>query len=364
MNYLKFFLLCLTFTVVIVSCDDDDEVNELETTQEKASVFENLDQNPNARLLYRTVANFGISDVFNAGENTPIPVQGRRMNFQFSGEISGSFTGADYAILQAEAPVDIDVFGVITTDDNANISFRYRGISISTSETGGTIQETGFLTSYDPRYEYLNDLYIVVVGESDFVAGTLTLNYYAFEEDPFNGKNPYAEPEIRTDYRNFPFTWDNIQNNPNATLVYEGISTVNNTIDFGIDVPSIFAGNQVPADGARVDFEFEGTTTGELNGQLKGIDFSTILPDGTIIVDVRGTIVTQDGASVALDVEGLSIPSTTSGISNFFETATLNSYSDSLSYLNDKYIIGVGTSDNNTGLLTLRLYRFDQDPLN
>lgn len=366
MTNLKFLFLFLSFGLLFVSCDDDDDTSV--EPQEEVSIFENLANNPDATLLYETVANVAPIETYNAALSDPIP--GKRLDFQFDGDITGqlngSFVGYDYATFPSQPGenLDIDVFGTITTTDNVNIAFRYKGESFQTGPLTSDIQETGYLSSNHPDYAYLNDLFIIPIGDIDLATNRISVKYYAFDSDPFNGENPYAEKEL-PDYSNFPFTWENIQEDDRATLVYEATVSTTGMDGFGTNPTDFFTGAAtIPSDGARVDIDFAGTTEGELNGNISGTDYIVINPDGSLDLNVRGKIETPEGAVVSLKVNGMSLATDTPGISHLFETAELRTNHEDFSYLNDKFIIGVGINNAATNTLTVRLYRFDENPLN
>ncbi len=352
----------------MVACsEDDDNNNAEEIIIEETSVFDNISENPNAILLYQTTAQVTGVETFGADFTDPLPEEGRRVNFLFqgpvAGQINGMLSGTDYGTILPNGNVIVDVHGTIETNDGAKIAVRYKGETIPNSETISDLTETGTLISNHPDYSYLNNLFIVGVGTSDNTTNSLIISLYGFEEDPFNGENPYPHQEL-PDFENYPYNWENIQDNPNATLVYEAEAQSTNLEGFGLNPADIVSGQvEIPAEGIRVNVDFAGTTTGELSGNLTGTDYVVVLPNGNLIVDVHGMIETEAGEKVALKVDGLLIPSENPGIGNFFELASYTSYFEGFEYLNDKYIIGVGTSDNINNLLTLRLYRFDENPL-
>ncbi len=132
-----------------------------------------------------------------------------------------------------------------------------------------------------------------------------------------------------------------------------------------IHLMEIFTGQvPIPNEGIRMNAVFAGTTEGELNGVIEGTDYLTVLPNGNVIVDVRAIITTNTGEKISVKANGVSIPSGTPAVSDFYETATLQSNTAAFEYLNQKYSIGLGTSNNATNSLNLRFYRFDSDPLN
>ena len=356
----------LAFFIGFVSCSDDDDNNEIIT--EELSVFETIEDNPNAVLLYQTTAQITGFDTFGATLTDPIPAEGRRTNFNFSGpvsgQISGNLVGTDYATVYPNGDIDLDIFGTITTTDGAKIAVNYNGRTTPSSATLSDLTEIGKLNSNDPNYAYLNDMHIVGVGTSNNTDNTLSISIYGFEEDPFNGEDPYTQID-EVDYANFPYTYDNIENDPNGTLVYEATVSTIGTEGFGVNVTDFFSGVQpIPAEGARADFVFAGTSQGEVTGNISGVDFVVIHPDGSLTLNVRGQIETADGTKVSLKVNGTSFTTDQPGISHLFETVELKSNHPDYNYLNDKHVIGVGISNGITNILTLRLYRFDENPLN
>ncbi|WP_196889191.1 DUF3237 family protein [Aureivirga sp. CE67] len=374
-QFIKFSIVVFSL-IGFVSCSEDDDNNVVENPNEEVveeeeeevdSVFENLADNPDAVLLYQTTAQVTGAETFGAAFTDPLPEEGRRVNFLFegpvNGEINGTLKGTDYGTMLPNGNVIVDVHATIETNDGAKIAVRYKGETVPNSQTISDLTETGTLISNHPDYAHLNDMFIVGVGTSDNTTNTLMISIYGFEEDPFDGENPYPHQEL-PDFENYPYNWDNIQENPNATLVYEAQAQSTNIEGFGANPAEVFGGQvAIPVEGIRMNVDFAGTTTGELSGNLSGTDYVVVLPNGNLIVDVHGIIETEEGEKVALKVDGLLIPSETPGVGNFFELASYTSYYEGFEYLNEKYIIGVGTSDNINNVLTLRLYRFDENPL-
>ncbi|HOP27928.1 MAG TPA: DUF3237 family protein [Spirochaetota bacterium] len=59
------------------------------------------------------------------------------------------------------------------------------------------------------------------------------------------------------------------------------------------------------ASGIRFDVGFEGELSGEtITGKMQGIDYFLMGPDGVGQIDVRGVIYTDDGAKIAVSIDG------------------------------------------------------------
>lgn len=88
---------------------------------------------------------------------------GRRMDVYFEGELtgeqlSGSMSGVDYVAFRSDGTFEINVWGVITTNDGALISTRIEGYS---RQKDGSIVDTVRVLTSDDRYKWLCDKLIV-----------------------------------------------------------------------------------------------------------------------------------------------------------------------------------------------------------
>lgn len=365
-----YLLLLLTLGFTFQSCsDDDDSPSVINPT----SVFKNIENNADATLLYdldaqiTSMEGIGVNPQEVLAGQVPIPSAGLRQNFNFggptTGELAGNLSGTDYLTVRPDGSLFIDAYGTLTINGNVNIAVRVRGESIPReNSTIADITETISFSTNNADYAYLNDKYVVGVGTSDAATGALSVRAYGLDYDPFNGNDPYAEAG-KPDYTNFPFTWESIQENEDATLVYEIQTQITGAEGFGVDPNAVLAGQvAIPTEGLRMNMNFQGTLNGQITGELEGIDYLTVHQNGNLQIDAMGIITTNDGEKVALNVDGLTIPSSTSGISNIYESGTLISNSSVYSQWNDKYIVGVGISNANDNTLTLRLYSFDDNP--
>lgn len=345
---------------------------ELKSQVERSIVFKNISENTDATLLYALNANItgmegiGVNPQNVLAGQVAIPSNGLRQNFNFggttTGELAGTLAGTDYLTVRPNGSLFIDAYGTLTTTDDAKIAVRVRGESIPReNSTLADITEVITFSTNNEKYAYLNNKHVVGVGTSDASTGALNINAYGLDNDPFNNNAPYQEAQ-KPDYANFPYTAQSIENNTEATLVYELQAQITGAEGFGVDPNAVIAGQvAIPEKGLRMDLNFQGTLNGEITGNLEGIDYLTVHPNGNLQIDAMGIITTNDGQKIALNIDGLTIPSTDAqGISNVYESGTLISNATPYNRYNDKYIVGVGTSTAST--LNLKLYHFDNNP--
>src|SRR4029450_12780523 len=86
-----------------------------------------------------------------------------------------------------------------------------------------------------------------------------------------------------------------------ARLHFTGI------VEYGYTLAQSAAGVPIPELGARFDVFFEGEIRGpRLNGQIKGVDYVSLSPDGVSSLHIHAHITTQDGCHIALHSDGVS----------------------------------------------------------
>ncbi len=89
--------------------------------------------------------------------------------------------------------------------------------------------------------------------------------------------------------------------------------------------------------GIRVDVSFEGHLSGMINGSMKGIDYTLVRSDGVLEIDVRASIVTDDGALISVQINGNMIEGRIRDTSVKMVTGH-----PSYQWLHDKLIVGKG----------------------
>ncbi|MCP3962597.1 MAG: DUF3237 family protein [bacterium] len=91
--------------------------------------------------------------------------------------------------------------------------------------------------------------------------------------------------------------------------------------------------------GIRVDVSFEGRLSGMVHGVMKGIDYSLVRGDDVIEIDVRASILTDDGASISAEIRGTMLDGEIRDTSVKLVTGH-----PAYQWLHDKIIVGKGRS--------------------
>lgn len=339
-------------------------------------LFHNLEKNRDAELLFETDVlvtggeAFGVNPQEIFAKKGLIPPTGLRMNGNYKGSVSGTvageYSGTDYSTTMPYGMVEINARGVIKTKDGATISVHSTGEVSASLETQAPLYEITKLVTNHPKYRYLNDLHVLSKGYFDRASNRVVIKHYGFKEDPLVTKTaPYVLTN-HIDYENFPIDVKRLDKDPRATLVYEVKGQGIGLESFGVDATKVFGGQtDIPAEGIRMDVPFTGKTSkGEIDGEISGIDYITVLPNRNTVIDVHGTITTKTGEKIAVKVDGTLKPDAKNpGKGHFYETVKLTSNSDKYKYLNDKYFVGYGESDFATQKLRIKIYRFDKNPL-
>jgi hypothetical protein len=140
-------------------------------------------------------------------------------------------------------------------------------------------------------------------------------------------------------------------------LVYDAQLKIVDTVEHGASLQSILAGEvAIPPAGLRVDFIFEGTLHGRVAGDIRGVDYVLMRPDGGAELDIRATVTTNDGIRIALSADGVTIPRPDSMVSTIREGIRLTTASETYRWVNRLHIFGIGTVDVATGTIEVRAY--------
>ncbi|MFK7963279.1 MAG: DUF3237 family protein [Burkholderiaceae bacterium] len=126
-------------------------------------------------------------------------------------------------------------------------------------------------------------------------------------------------------------------------------------VDFGTPMMDILSGEVAPPpQGARINVDFSGATTGALSGTMSGTDFMNIRADGRIDLNIHAVIVTPDGARIAYEAGGVSVPGE-GGIGHITETAKLTTSSEKYAWVNGHTFVAKGTVNLESGEVALVL---------
>jgi len=127
--------------------------------------------------------------------------------------------------------------------------------------------------------------------------------------------------------------------------VYEYEVAITGATDFGVSLEAVLSGQApMPPLGVRVDFTFEGRSTGRLAGRLWGVDYFRLRPDGRAELDIRGVIETDDGARICLEADGITQPRA-DGATELFENVRLTTASEAYAWVNTRLFWAEGVSD-------------------
>ncbi len=89
--------------------------------------------------------------------------------------------------------------------------------------------------------------------------------------------------------------------------------------------------------GIRVDVSFEGLLSGMINGAMQGVDYSLVRSDGVVEIDVRASILTDDGAAISAQISGNMVDGRIRDTS-----VKLMTGHPAYQWLHDKIIVGKG----------------------
>lgn len=139
--------------------------------------------------------------------------------------------------------------------------------------------------------------------------------------------------------------------------IYEYDLDVTGMTDHGLSLEAILTGKEkVPPQGARIDVAFEGRAKGRLAGQVRGVDYIRMSPDGRVDLDIRITIETTDGRRIALSADGVGVPRAAEPIADIFENIRLSTTAEDYAWVNTRQIWGAGTVNFATGKIHIDAY--------
>lgn len=142
---------------------------------------------------------------------------------------------------------------------------------------------------------------------------------------------------------------------------YFGTITYNeSSLDgLGMNPLDILSGKaQNSADGTKLIKGFRGTISGKITGYLTGRDFLSVLPSTASVSNIHGVITTDDGQRIAVKVLG-----ETDINGQIIYQFQLRNYGETYHWLNDTFLFAKGSMDAATRQTTLKLYAFEQNPL-
>lgn len=117
--------------------------------------------------------------------------------------------------------------------------------------------------------------------------------------------------------------------------IYRYHLEVTGVTEFGVDFGKLTAGEVAPPpEGARFDVWVKGPVEGKISGKLEGCDYLYVRADGRMELNIRATITTDDGATIALAATGVGWPEAGTPIVRLRENATLFTNHESYAWVN------------------------------
>ena len=116
------------------------------------------------------MTDFGVSFAAISAGEAPIPPAGARFDFTFegrvTGRISGRIHGVDYFLLRADGRGELNVRGVIETDDGQRIAMIADGVTTAQPDGSTALFENVRLTTASEAYAWVNTRQIWATGSS------------------------------------------------------------------------------------------------------------------------------------------------------------------------------------------------------
>ncbi len=129
------------------------------------------------------VTEYGVSFAkLTAGEVAP-PASGARFDVwvegPVTGKIQGNFKGCDYLYVRADGRMELNVYGTITTDDDASISLEATGVGtpIEGSPRVSLRENVKLFTNHE-AYRWVNAVQGWGPGEVNLAEGTVVVTGY------------------------------------------------------------------------------------------------------------------------------------------------------------------------------------------
>lgn len=150
---------------------------ETGSTESTAAAFESV---ASAQLKFTRVVDYGttLPDLL-SGKSAP-PPQGARLDVSTDGPLTGLITGkfvsTDYINVRADGRFELNVFGQITTNDGAQISYEGHGVSILQPDGTARMRQSVKLVTQSSKYSWVNGVTFIGEGIVNPSTGTLQMS--------------------------------------------------------------------------------------------------------------------------------------------------------------------------------------------
>lgn len=113
----------------------------------------------------------------------PIPLHGARFDVAFAGRatgrISGRVSGTDHAFMRPDGCMELNIRGVMETDDGSRIALMAGGIGVlRAAEPVLDLSENVSLLTASESYAWINKRQIWAVGMANLVTGKVRIEGY------------------------------------------------------------------------------------------------------------------------------------------------------------------------------------------
>jgi hypothetical protein len=139
--------------------------------------------------------------------------------------------------------------------------------------------------------------------------------------------------------------------------IFEYDLDITGVTDYGADMEALFTGRQsVPLQGAQFDVTLAGPVNGRVTGNMRGIDYLRMRPDGRRELELRGAIETDDGSRIAFSAVGVGSPREGEPMVDLAVKIDLLTAATAYSWVNAKPAWGSGYADLATNKIHVEVY--------
>jgi Protein of unknown function (DUF3237) len=151
-----------------------------------------------------------------------------------------------------------------------------------------------------------------------------------------------------------------MQNNliADCELIYEADIRFTGTVEYGTSMQDLTTGKvAMPLAGARFDQTFVGVLRGpKLYGEIAGIDYLFVRPDGLFQLNLHARICTQDHVNIAFSSTGVSLPSDREDITRIRAAAFLFTTHENYLWVNKLQLWAAGSLNIGEGTALIKAY--------
>lgn len=139
--------------------------------------------------------------------------------------------------------------------------------------------------------------------------------------------------------------------------IFEYDLQITGVTSYGVSMEALFIEQKsVPLQGAQFDVTLSGPVKGRIAGEMRGIDYLRVRPDGRRELELRGTIETDDGSRIAFSAVGVGSPRDGEPVVDLAVKIDLLTAADTYSWVNAKQAWGSGYADLSANKVHVEVY--------